>query len=249
MYLKRHAKLSCGRFFSCQACKATFSALENLQTHCRRKGHPLSQEVLCKKSKKAQQGTTKKSQLDKAPSLSKYVKIAPMPSLTMTAALALSELSAVKDSKSQENEDKGSKWSASTQTSPRGGVVAAAVIEQTLLKEHPKLGEIEQFSTETQTDDLELLLKPSVADGTTSPGGGHNNEDAFSTIEAQTQFDLDDILCSNYTQTVLFDTSLDQASNSAANSSGGVNSAETQTMLMSYDLVNMETQTMSMLFD
>ena len=104
----------------------------------------------------------------------------------------------------------------------------------------PKLGEIEQFSTETQTDDLEMLLKPSVATTATNQS---QNEDGF-TIEAQTQFDLDDILCSNYTQTALFDTSLDHNS--------GVNSAETQTMLMSYDLVNMETQTsmqMSMLFD
>ena len=53
------------------------------------------------------------------------------------------------------------------------------------------------------------------------------------------QFDLDDIFGSKYTQTALFNTSLDPNS--------GVNSTETQTMLMSYDLVNMETQTMSML--
>ena len=38
------------------------------------------------------------------------------------------------------------------------------------------------------------------------------NDDAFNMIEAQTQFDLDDILCSNYTQTALFDASLDQNS-------------------------------------
>lgn len=98
----------------------------------------------------------------------------------------------------------------------------------------PRLGDpkLEQFSTETQTDDLELLLKPSSA------SSAANVADAF-TIEAQTQFDLDDILCSNYTQTI-FDTSLDPSTSGAP-----VNTAETQTsMLMSYDLVNMETQTL-----
>lgn len=167
----------------------------------------------------------------------KYVKIAPRPSLTMTAALALSELS-TKEPLSKMSD----KQLASTQTSPRGTTVvedpcatAEMPLEQPPPHKIPKLGEIEQFSTETQTDDLEQLLKSSTATQS-------QNEDAF-TIEAQTQFDLDDILCSNYTQTVLFDTSLDQSS------AVGVNSAETQTMLMSYDLVNMETQTMSMLFD
>ena len=152
-------------------------------------------------------------------------------------------------------------WSAaSTQTSPRGEhqfppAVVSEISEESIFKEAaetaaaasavvrstiPKLGEIEQFSTETQTDDLELLLKPSATGcGTATSTNNGQNEDAF-TIEAQTQFDLDDILCSNYTQTALFDTSLDPTNS-------GVNSAETQTMLMSYDLVNMETQTMSML--
>ena len=66
------------------------------------------------------------------------------------------------------------------------------------------------------------------------------NEDAF-TIEAQTQFDLDDILCSNYTQTALFNTSLDQ-------NSIGVNTIETQTSnwVMSDELVHMETQTIDL---
>merc|ERR1712083_627577 len=138
---------------------------------------------------------------------------------------------------------------------PRGETPPMAVpeiTEESILKAAaaiPKLGEIAaQFSTDsvslaTQTDDLEMLLKPSTTTGgygttTTSTSNGQN-EDAF-TIEAQTQFDLDDILCSNYIQTSLFDTSLDPTNS-------GVNSAETQTMLMSYDLVNMETQTMSML--
>ena len=138
----------------------------------------------------------------------------------------------------------GPLWAvSSTQTSPRVNG-SDAIADEPLLRPSvtatttttsktsgsgiPKLGEIEQFSTETQTDDLEILLKP--------------NEDAFNTIEAQTQFDLDDILCSNYTQTALFDTSLDQTSI-------GVNTIETQTMLMSDDLVHMETQTMSMIFE
>ena len=54
-------------------------------------------------------------------------------------------------------------------------------------------------STETQTDEMEILPRLT-------------NDDAFNMIEAQTQFDLDDILCSNYTQTALFDASLDQNS-------------------------------------
>merc|ERR1711874_843974 len=107
---------------------------------------------------------------------------------------------------------------------------ASSVVRATI----PKLGEIEQFSTETQTDDLELLLKPSETGcGTTATSTNNGqNEDAF-TIEAQTQFDLDDILCSNYTQTALFDTSLDP-------NSIGVNTIETQTMFMPDELVNME---------
>ena len=88
---------------------------------------------------------------------------------------------------SVQTKDEPPLWTASsTQTSPR---VDAITDDSLLIRADqiraknpiPKLGEIEQFSTETQTDDLEILLKP--------------NEDAF-TIEAQTQFDLDDILLS-----------------------------------------------------
>lgn len=195
-----------------------------------------------------------------------------MPSLTMTAALALADLASFStESKNQqqsiiashreEEEDKLLWSAASTQTEgqqqqpgPRGETPPMAVpeiTEESILKAAAailKLGEIAaQFSTDsvslaTQTDDLEMLLKPSTTTGgygttTTSTSIGQN-EDAF-TIEAQTQFDLDDIFGSKYTQTALFNTSLDPNS--------GVNSTETQTMLMSYDLVNMETQTMSML--
>ena len=72
----------------------------------------------------------------------------------------------------------------------------------------PRIGDIEQFSTETQTDDFDLLK---IAQSEEVVGGvrGDNNdddEDPFTSfkrqlIEATTQFDLDDILCSNYTQT------------------------------------------------
>ena len=126
---------------------------------------------------------------------------------------------------------------AASRTSGGGGACRSGAI--------PKLGDpkLEQFSTETQTDDLELLLKPTQA------AAGNGNVDAF-TIEAQTQFDLDDILCSNYTQTI-FDTSLDPSSTTVHASGTPLNTeAETQTnMLMSsYDLVNIQTQTISMLF-
>jgi len=48
VYLRRHKKLTCGKAWTCPTCKAVFSAKENLQTHCRRKGHQLSWES-CKK--------------------------------------------------------------------------------------------------------------------------------------------------------------------------------------------------------
>ena len=66
----------------------------------------------------------------------------------------------------------------------------------------PRLGDIEQFnSTETQTESNAVA------------GGGSNTaaDDDWDSItaefglrqfmEAETQFDIDDILCSNYTQT------------------------------------------------
>ena len=226
-----------------------FSEYSSLQTHCRRKGHPLpSLKPVTEPEAHVPIYRKAISQVNaNGGSSRKYLKIAPMPSLTMTAAIALSELSS-KTSTNNPFEDKSKKvqdkplWSASTQTSPRGEQEPS---EESILpvsrtsRPIPKLGDpkLEQFSTETQTDDLEqLLLKPNTS-----------NVDAF-TIEAQTQFDLDDILCSNYTQTI-FDTSLDPSSTTA--SGAPVNTeAETQTnMLMSsYDLVNIQTQTMSMLF-
>ena len=143
-----------------------------------------------------------------------------MPSLTMTAALALADLASFStESKNQqqsiiashreEEEDKLLWSAASTQTEgqqqqpgPRGETPPMAVpeiTEESILKAAaaiPKLGEIAaQFSTDsvslaTQTDDLEMLLKPSTTTGgygttTTSTSIGQN-EDAF-TIEAQTQ--------------------------------------------------------------
>ena len=143
-----------------------------------------------------------------------------MPSLTMTAALALADLASFStESKNQqqsiiashrEEEEDKLLWSAAgTQTEgqqqqpgPRGETPPMAVpeiTEESILKAAsaiPKLGEIAaQFSTDsvslaTQTDDLEMLLKPSTSTGgygttTTSTSIGQN-EDAF-TIEAQTQ--------------------------------------------------------------
>ena len=72
----------------------------------------------------------------------------------------------------------------------------------------PKLGDIEQFSTETQTDDFDLL-KIAASEEASVRGEDKmvdEEDDPFSSfkrhlIEATTQFDLDDILCSNYTQT------------------------------------------------
>ena len=75
----------------------------------------------------------------------------------------------------------------------------------------PKLGDIEQFSTETQTDEFDLLKIATVSEENSVREVGvdkmvDEEDDPFTSfkrqlIEATTQFDLDDILCSNYTQT------------------------------------------------
>lgn len=75
----------------------------------------------------------------------------------------------------------------------------------------PKIGEIEQFSTETQTD---FQLRSMTAAATTTTNTNHQASqstscwESYDSVEfpggqfdAGTQFDLDDILCSNYTQT------------------------------------------------
>lgn len=66
-------------------------------------------------------------------------------------------------------------------------------------KRPPRIGEIEQYSTETQTDEFDdVLMNKRAAVHVSSD----DDDDPFSLkIEATTQFDLDDILCSNYTQT------------------------------------------------
>eukprot|EP00095_Tigriopus_kingsejongensis_P002908 maker-scaffold336_size202805-snap-gene-1.38 protein:Tk02908 transcript:maker-scaffold336_size202805-snap-gene-1.38-mRNA-1 annotation:"hypothetical protein Phum_PHUM521410" len=58
----------------------------------------------------------------------------------------------------------------------------------------PKLADIEQFSTETQTD----FVAQAVGVTTSTDW-----DLSFEQLDAGTQFDLDDILCSNYTQTGL----------------------------------------------
>ena len=82
----------------------------------------------------------------------------------------------------------------------------------------PRLGDIEQFSTETQTDEFDLLKIAAAEESSARGEGGEEvvdkivddvdeEDDPLMTslkrhlIEATTQFDLDDILCSNYTQT------------------------------------------------
>ncbi len=117
---------------------------------------------------------------------------------------------------------------ASTQTSTNQDASTSDFVSPGEEKKHaPKLGDIEQFSTETQTDEMIVV------------------DDPF-TIEAQTQFDLDDILCSNYTQTALFTSTLDTQSNNVATAAS--TSAETQTMFSLDEVaaasgIHMETQT------
>jgi hypothetical protein len=97
-------------------------------------------------------------------------------------------------------------WTASTQTSPKysvpedispfkaNGDFHMEVVDKasTSLGRPPRIGEIEQFSTETQTD---AAAAAAAADEDWADMFGLRQ------IEAETQFDLDDILCSNYTQT------------------------------------------------
>ena len=106
---------------------------------------------------------------------------------------------------------------ASTATSPEPKNMEEAIDDSLLrpfqrnrAKPFPRLGDIEQFSTETQTDDFDLL-KIATSEDTSVRGEGvdkmvDDEDDPFTSfkrhlIEATTQFDLDDILCSNYTQT------------------------------------------------
>ena len=94
------------------------------------------------------------------------------------------------------------KWGPDPSTSefPPGGVASSSAAA---LMRAPRLGDIEQFnSTETQTENNAV-----------GGGGGSNTaaDDDWDSItaefglrqfmEAETQFDIDDILCSNYTQT------------------------------------------------
>ena len=46
VFLRRHQKTACGRSFQCLTCQSVFSALENLQTHGRRKNHRFLQAIL-----------------------------------------------------------------------------------------------------------------------------------------------------------------------------------------------------------
>ena len=109
----------------------------------------------------------------------------------------------------------------------------------------PKLGEIEQLSTETQTDVGQHMMGSRTFSANVSQDWGDMEpaaEFSMRQIEAETQFDLDDILCSNYTQTgsILENPLLSMASNHvAANSipnSTSMNSIETQTMDSIFDV-------------
>lgn len=83
-YLELHKK-TCGQCFSCTACGLSFPALESLQTHARRKGHPFPTSSHPKKSQKSWQTSTHLH--------GKLPPLAPRPSaLHIQAAIALSEL-------------------------------------------------------------------------------------------------------------------------------------------------------------
>jgi len=100
-YLDSHL-ISCGKEFICQKCDSKFQSLESIQTHCRRKNHPLNPNY--QRSKMNNNNYNKQAArdpaVDKLAILQNYqgngrVPIAPKPStMHINAAIALSELSA-----------------------------------------------------------------------------------------------------------------------------------------------------------
>lgn len=94
-YLEIHMK-NCGTTFACQ-CGARFPVFESLQTHCRRKAHPLNQSYLKKKPPPPDHADNPAA--DKLAIIQSHctapIPIAPKPSaMHINAAIALSELSA-----------------------------------------------------------------------------------------------------------------------------------------------------------
>ena len=87
------------------------------------------------------------------------------------------------------------KWEPDPSTSdfPSGGITPSAALIRA-----PRLGDIEQFnSTETQTES-NAVANHTAADDWDSITAEFGLRQF---MEAETQFDIDDILCSNYTQT------------------------------------------------
>ena len=87
------------------------------------------------------------------------------------------------------------KWEPDPSTSefPSGGISSSAALIRA-----PRLGDIEQFnSTETQTEN-NAVTNNTAADDWDSITAEFGLRQF---MEAETQFDIDDILCSNYTQT------------------------------------------------
>ena len=77
---------------------------------------------------------------------------------------------------------------------PSGSIASSAAILRA-----PRLGDIEQFnSTETQTENNAVAASHTAADDWDSITAEFGLRQF---MEAETQFDIDDILCSNYTQT------------------------------------------------
>jgi len=94
-YLDIHVK-DCGTVFTCQ-CGANFSAFESLQTHSRRKAHPIDSSYL--KLKQPNLLSTKDPAAEKLAIIQSHstgpIPIAPKPSaMHINAAIALSEMSA-----------------------------------------------------------------------------------------------------------------------------------------------------------
>ena len=191
----RHEK-TCGKTYICSEsnCKLTFKDLPSLQTHCRRKNHIYAD----------------KDQVDvgNEPLLQPSFFIsAPKVACPgqLNAAIALSELSNVGIASVLEQPRSPKRFRPDLEAG-NGGIMLFADastttdrLPKTRDNKPPRLGEIEQFSTETQTDEFDALKL--IGKVTTSCGPDEEDDDPFPPIDAETQLNFDDILCSNYTQT------------------------------------------------
>eukprot|EP00096_Caligus_rogercresseyi_P011078 TRINITY_DN4250_c0_g1_i1.p1 TRINITY_DN4250_c0_g1~~TRINITY_DN4250_c0_g1_i1.p1 ORF type:complete len:435 (+),score=90.19 TRINITY_DN4250_c0_g1_i1:437-1741(+) len=210
--LRTHTRYNCGKEYRCSDCGVTYSRYENLQTHCRRKGHSLGskaplghldaaialsqlscpmESILSREIKKdapkadiAVQTGSKRRSVHKDLPRKIRAKIARMSSPPMPDILIHTASSSTSCANTQTPLDDADLLlqevfsSSETQTCWDKDVLLSSTSRT------PRLGEISQFSTETQTDLNEKW---------------RHSETQFSLLD--TLFDGEDLLRSIETQT------------------------------------------------